>query len=778
MAAMIPPAQLQELQQEKARLFAEFIEMNPPHFTGEDLVAKWEELYDDTIASAVVKTSQGPSSDDANPVFPYEKLRAVLGDGGNWKWPRMWRQLDALERRGAAYRQDESLNFGLPNKNPGIRAQRCLVVGGGPCGLRLGIELALAGHSVMIFEKRREERGPMGELKKLGFTCRINRLHMYAYIRQDLANLNGKEFMSREACYPVFTEPETTSIGVHELQCLLLKNALLLGVDFRLGACYSSAKPRLEAGSLLPQWRVECSYDEMAATRYLRSQQTSKAVEDFDALIGCDGGRSGVRLTQAKHFGDVERKKFVDLVGIVANVQKVSRKRLRELGFEYGQEPSDMNRTKLAFPAFFKEVQDKAGADIETLIYYKASHYNYLILVPKREDLVRHGLSGRVYHFGVVLERAAQDARSEEKVKLKRYVRKILDAVGIPIDDQLENGGYVEAPNDVMAFDFSECWTTTTPINFNFPALVQGDATGHRGLVGRQQSGAATGSSSHLPFLAVCGDSVQEPFWPLGLGISRGWQGVMDTCYALDNLYNKSCYTNILGKPEDAISWQEHFEMHREQLALNFKWGNKLQISPELSKGEYDDQGLVVSHWHRFAKECEKPTISLEVDPYARYEIPAKERMRHLAALSKDPTWIHPRVQRLHNMCRYYEEVEQRLKKGQEVVLEKRLISLNGLAVALHRQFARGLRKLPTPMAPLKAWDLAQEAKEHVERRCSTSSVSSSSTVVPLHSKVPANLPPRKKAELAMLRVQIENLSKNLAACHQLEREILASAAE
>ena len=37
-----------------------------------------------------------------------------------------------------------------------------------------------------------------------------------------------------------------------------------------------------------------------------------------------------------KYLGDIEKRKFMDCVGIVANVRKVGRKRLKELGFEYG----------------------------------------------------------------------------------------------------------------------------------------------------------------------------------------------------------------------------------------------------------------------------------------------------------------------------------------------------------------------------------------------------------------------------------------------------------
>jgi len=62
--------------------------------------------------------------------MPYEKIQAVVGDGGDWKWPRMWAAFDEIERRGEAYREGEAINFG-PNKNPNCVAQKVLVVGGG-----------------------------------------------------------------------------------------------------------------------------------------------------------------------------------------------------------------------------------------------------------------------------------------------------------------------------------------------------------------------------------------------------------------------------------------------------------------------------------------------------------------------------------------------------------------------------------------------------------------------------------------------------------------------
>ena len=125
-----------------------------------------------------------------------------------------------------------------------------------PACLRLAIELKLGGHSVTVFEKRREVRNSEGELETLGFTNRINRPHVFAFLRNDLDRLNGRDFMSSKMCYPVFTQADTSSIGIDELQMLLLKNALLLGVDFRLGVSYDDAEIVCDSKSQKPRCRL------------------------------------------------------------------------------------------------------------------------------------------------------------------------------------------------------------------------------------------------------------------------------------------------------------------------------------------------------------------------------------------------------------------------------------------------------------------------------------------------------------------------------------------
>lgn len=642
--AVLTPSELEDISEKKTELLKEFLGKEPPGCKGDDIIKLWESIYDDDMKKAVVDTVSGLSNEEDNIVHPYEKLRAVVGDGGNWKWPRMWQKLDEIERRGPAYREGEVINFTGFNKNPNILKQKCLVVGGGPIGMRMAIELRMAGHEVILMEKRREIRDAAGELQQLGFTNRINRPHMWNYVRNDLEKFNGKDFMSRQACYPVFTEPETSSIGIDELQCLLLKNVLMMGVDFRLGVGYDNATVKIDPKTCKPQWAVECTYDKEAAEYF--GMKEGKNVQIFDCLLGCDGPRSAVRETQQKHFGTIEKRKFMDCVGIVANVQKLSRKRLKELNYPHGQEPNDMNRTKMVFGPFFEKLREEADAVLQNFIYYKASYHNYIIITPTRDNLIKHGLSGKVYHFHAA---RAGSAQANEKDKLRTYVKKILQVGGIPLDPELSNDGFVNAPNDCMAFDFAECWNTKKSMHFEL-APPDYDVEEHGSWEGPKL----------VPLVALAGDALLEPFWPLGLGLKRGWQAVMDTAYIVDNLYNRTMYCAELSKDPDAFSWDDHWEELRARGKENFDSCTRVEVAEDLGKGEYQSDSLVILQWKKMASDKEHPSFLVEIDPATRY----KKRNQDLNSKYKrkmldERAWVHPIVDKFMAIEAYTEKCKK-----------------------------------------------------------------------------------------------------------------------
>jgi hypothetical protein len=324
----------------------------------------------------------------------------------------------------------------------------------------------------------------------------------------------------------------------------------------------------------------------------------------------------------------------------------------------------------MVFGDFFRKLNEDADADLENVIYYKASFHNYIILTPKRQNLIKHGLSGKVYHFAAA--RGAHDnSQDMEKQKLKTYVKAVLKVAGIPIDEALSNGGFVEPPNDCMAFDFAECWNTPKSIVFSLPPPdYQVDE--HGPWVGEPL----------VPIVALAGDALLEPFWPLGLGLKRGWQAVMDTCYAVDNIYNRTLLCERLGQHPAMFSWDDHYEALSNQLKDNFQSCAKVEVADDLGKGEYSTDSLVMIQWKKYAGEWEKPPFLVEIDPDTRY----KKRNLQLNSAQKrtmleDKEWRHPTVRKYLAIREYTEEV----KKHPENNGWKKLISIDGKSVVKAR---------------------------------------------------------------------------------------------
>ena len=623
------PAWLNKIAREKTALLQSIFEMEPVHVDvkhpvtkqlrprcqGEDILRAWDDCYanDPIVRNIVVDTAIGPSTpgrdyrDDpsANPAMPYQQLRALVGDGGRWKWPEIWKNLDLLPRRGLAWRHiEDPSNLGaIANPNPDIVPLNCLVVGGGPVGIRLAIELVLGGHRVTIFEKRREVRDPdSGKLLAAGFTNRVNRPHIKNFCRNDLDRLNGRNFMTPKMCYPVFTNAHTSSIGIDEAQMMLLKTALLLGVRFELGVGYVDAEIEVdeESTSQRPRWLVGYTADDIACERYGKIAEGGK--QRFDALFGCDGGNSRVRNTQVDWLGVPKTRKYKKMYGIVANLQKCGRSKLKSLGFETGLEP-----------------EDRAGT-LTGVFFYKASYHNYLIVHPSAEEMEANGIPWRgIFGFDRARSEAVSGgtggATAALKETLKAYMTKKAKALGIPLDETLSNGGFVDAPNDVMGFDFSEFYNCENSAACSVPPLDWNSEEDGDWEV-------------HCPLIALAGDSVADPNWLLGVGLQRGWNSALDACFYADNVYNNKSFN---GRPPDAdepidgpVEWSEHLD-NLANLMTNL--GNSSRdgkLSEEMNSGMLDEKGPVVLQLARFlsSREVDAPVPQYlpVVEPWYRYQ--------------------------------------------------------------------------------------------------------------------------------------------------------------
>lgn len=616
------PTALNKIAKEKSKLLQEMFEIEPIHVhvkdprtkkvkeraQGEHLLYLWDKIYGDdpVMKSIVVETVTGPSTPDkdyyddinANPAMPYQQLRALVGDGGKWKWPEIWKQLDLLPRRGPAWRHiDDPSNLGkIENPNPDIKPLKCLVVGGGPVGIRLAIELALGGHRVVLWEKRREVIDEeSGMFKSVGFTNRVNRPHINNFCRNDLDRLNGRNFMTPKMCYPVFTNAHTSSIGIDECQMLLMKTALLIGVDFRLGVGFDGADVDIEnEKNQRPSWMCQYSTDDIAAKRYGMDES---GTERFDCLFGCDGGRSRVRGSQEEWLGQPKTRLYKKMFGIVSNLRKVSKSKLRELGYSDGLEP-----------------EDRAG-QTTGVFFYKASYHNYFIVHPSAEEMEANGIPWKgIFAFDKAGGEKNQE-KNELKATLKKYITKKAKELNIPIDETLENDGFVAAPNDVMGFDFSEFYNCEKSAACFVPPLNWDvDEDGEWEI--------------HCPLVALCGDAVADPNWLLGVGLRRGWTSAMDACFFADNIYNNKSFN---GKPpdlddpiEEPVDWSEHMDniMNLMQKVGNASREGKL--SEEMDTGMLANKGPVVQQIRKRLKsqkvEPPVPPYQIPVSPFYRYK--------------------------------------------------------------------------------------------------------------------------------------------------------------
>ncbi|XP_067849668.1 F-actin-monooxygenase mical2-like [Heptranchias perlo] len=130
----------------------------------------------------------------------YSMLKSKVN---TWKAKALWSKLD---------KQADHKEYKRGNSCPNTR---CLIIGAGPCGLRTGIELAFLGAKVVVLEKRET-------------FSRNNVLHLWPYTIQDLRALAAKKF------YGKFCAGAIDHISIRQLQLILVKVALLLGVEIQV----------------------------------------------------------------------------------------------------------------------------------------------------------------------------------------------------------------------------------------------------------------------------------------------------------------------------------------------------------------------------------------------------------------------------------------------------------------------------------------------------------------------------------------------------------------
>uniref|UniRef100_A0A671RTL4 Uncharacterized protein n=1 Tax=Sinocyclocheilus anshuiensis TaxID=1608454 RepID=A0A671RTL4_9TELE len=187
----------------------------------------------------------------------YHTMRSRLHD---WKAKALWAKLD----KRASHREYM--------RGHACTSTTCLIIGAGPCGLRTAIELRFLGARVVLVEKR-------------DAFSRNNVLHLWPFTIQDLRGLGAKKF------YGKFCAGAIDHISIRRLQLMLLKVALLLGVEVHVNVEFKHLVEPPEDQEKRVGWRAEVHPNAHPVSQL-----------EFDVVIGADGRRNTIPGFRRKEF--------------------------------------------------------------------------------------------------------------------------------------------------------------------------------------------------------------------------------------------------------------------------------------------------------------------------------------------------------------------------------------------------------------------------------------------------------------------------------------------
>ncbi|XP_038848067.1 F-actin-monooxygenase MICAL2-like isoform X2 [Salvelinus namaycush] len=336
---------------------------------------------------------------------------------------------------------------------------KCLIIGGGPCGLRTAIELALLGAKVVVIEKR-------------DTFSRNNVLHLWPYTIHDLKGLGAKKF------YGKFCAGAIDHISIRQLQLMLLKIALLIAVEFHVNVEFVKLlEPPENQENDGPGWRAE-----------IRPADHPVANIDFDVVVGADGRRNTLE--------GFKRKEFRGKLAIAITANFVNRNTTAEAKVE------EISGVAFIFnQKFFLDLKEETGIDLENIVYYK-DNTHYFVMTAKKQSLLDKGV---IIHDYIDTEMLLSSENVNQEALLG-YAREAADFgtnYQLPTLDFAINAC---GQPDVAMFDFTSMYASENA------ALVR-ERFGHQLLV------------------ALVGDSLLEPFWPMGTGCARGFLAAFDSAW-------------------------------------------------------------------------------------------------------------------------------------------------------------------------------------------------------------------------------------------------------
>ncbi|KAM9204001.1 F-actin-monooxygenase MICAL3 isoform 4-T4 [Mergus octosetaceus] len=482
----------------------------------------------------------------------YHKLKSKLN---YWKAKALWAKLD---KRGS--HKDYKKGKACANT-------KCLIIGAGPCGLRTAIDLSFLGAKVVVIEKR-------------DAFSRNNVLHLWPFTIHDLRGLGAKKF------YGKFCAGSIDHISIRQLQLILLKVALILGIEIHVNVEFQ--------GLVYPpeDQENESNLSTGIGWRALVHPKTHPVSEyEFEVIIGGDGRRNTLE--------GFRRKEFRGKLAIAITANFINRNTTAEAKVE------EISGVAFIFnQKFFQDLREATGIDLENIVYYKDDTH-YFVMTAKKQSLLDKGVIRHDYADTELL-------LSRENVDQEALLNYAREAADFSTNQQLPSLDFAinhYGQPDVAMFDFTCMYASENA------ALV------------REQNG-------HQLLVALVGDSLLEPFWPMGTGIARGFLAAMDSAWMVRSWSLGASPLEVLAERESIYRLLP--QTTPENVSKNF---SHYSIDPATRYPNINVNFLRPQQVRHLYNTGDLKDIHLEIENFVNSRTPKLTRNESVARSSKLLNW-------------------------------------------------------------------------------------------------------------------------------------------
>ncbi|XP_077324975.1 F-actin-monooxygenase MICAL3 isoform X22 [Lithobates pipiens] len=411
---------------------------------------------------------------------------------------------------------------------------------------------------------------------------RNNVLHLWPFTIHDLRGLGAKKFHGK------FCAGAIDHISIRQLQLILLKVSLILGIEIHVNVEFQGlVEPPEDQENKRTGWR---------ATVHPKDHPVSEF--DFDVIIGADGRRNTL--------AGFRRKEFRGKLAIAITANFINRNTTAEAKVE------EISGVAFIFnQKFFQDLREATGIDLENIVYYKDDTH-YFVMTAKKQSLLEKGVILQDYaDTEMLLSRANVDQEA-----LLNYAT---EAARFSTNQQLPTLDFAinhYGQPDVAMFDFTCMYASENA------ALVR-ERNSHRLLV------------------ALVGDSLLEPFWPMGTGIARGFLAAMDSAWMVRSWAQGASPLEVVAERESIYRLLP--QTTPENVSKNF---NQYSIDPTTRYPNVNLQFLRPSQVRHLYNTTEMKDLNLEISNHINAQrTPKLGRNESVARSSKLLGWCQKQTE-------------------------------------------------------------------------------------------------------------------------------------